>query len=92
MKIRIQNRQTGKTTDIIRQIVHDKGAIMIVPNQHFKKDLEIKHKIEGRVFTLNEVTAGALAGRHYSKVYIDEVGGCLDTIIPKIEYGTHTND
>lgn len=92
MEISIQPRQTGKTTQILWQMKQDKGAIMIVPNQHFKKDLKRKHELEGRVFTFREFISGALAGRHYSKIYIDELGCCLESVFTKIEYATHTNN
>ncbi len=92
MKIKIQDRQTGKTTDMIEAMKGDKDSIMIVPTNYMRCYVTgIDKRLKGRVFTLQEVANGNIRERHYSRAYIDEVGCCLDTIIPKIVYGTHTN-
>ncbi len=93
MKIDIKNRQTGKTTNIAKMMKANKKSICIVPNMHMKKYLCSNYKLqEDRVFTLFEVTTGCLDGREYDVAFMDEIGICLQTIIPKIVYGTHTNE
>lgn len=93
MEIKIQDRQTGKTYDIIKLMKQDKKAVMIVVNAEFKNDLIRKYDFGKRVFTIREVVhEEVLWGKKYSEAYIDEVGCCLDLLIPRIKYGTHTNE
>ncbi len=93
MIIKIQGRQTGKTTDIIQHLKDDNKAIMIVFSPTHKKDIINEHKLFKRVFTIYEVMENkVLRGLKYSVAYIDEVGACLNTLIPRIKYGTHTNE
>ncbi len=93
MKIKIQKRQTGKTTDIISRAVQEEDAIVIVMHPQAKSDMLKVEALKDRVFTMHEVINNKmLVGRKYGNVYIDEVGACLDAIIPHIKYGTHTNE
>lgn len=92
MHIRIRKRQTGKTMGIVEELKKDKHAIMIVCDEHTKRRVLQQETKRDQVVTMYEVMNRKLVGRRYSKVYIDEVGLCLDRIIGHIEYGTHTNE
>lgn len=89
MKLKIQGRQTGKTYDIAQEMKKDEDTICIQPNQmqknKFCKDCGIK---KDRVFTLNEILEKTPP---QSKVYIDEIDGCLMQLLKKrIVWATFT--
>ena len=87
MKIKIQNRQTGKTYDIVQRIKAEKDSIMVVPNLQYRDEVCRTYKISKE---RQVILYGKLSGRK-GKVYVDELGLCLDLMIPRIEYATHTD-
>ena len=89
MKIFVEDRQTGKTRGIIKAMKLDIHAIMIIPYEIHKQHVPLS--IRKRMYTMGQVMHGALNGLNYSHAYIDELGGCMDSIIKHISYGTHTN-
>lgn len=93
MEIREKPRQTGKTYDIAQKMLKQKETIIIIPTLITKKSFCKEYGIAlERVITMKEAIKepNLIEGK---EVYIDEVGCCLQTILPKtkIIYGTHTS-
>jgi len=95
MQIRVRNRQTGKTYKIAQEMISDKDAIVVVPNQimqrRFCGEYGIKKK---RVITINELMGSphsSLGINEKTRVYIDEIGLCMEKLIgAPLIYATHT--
>jgi hypothetical protein len=90
MLIKIQPRQTGKSYDIAKMMKEDKDIICVQPTEmqktHFCHTFGID---KNRVVTFSNFIN--LKPR-YSKVIIDEIGGCLNVYCrSNILYATHTN-
>ena len=75
------------------ELVKDEKAILIVSNPIHRNDIVRLGISSDRIFTFYEVMKNkVLVDRKYSVAYIDEIGLCLNSLLPRIKYGTHTNE
>ena len=90
MEIKIQARQSGKTYDIAQRMKKENTSVLITYSEKAKAMFCKKYKIDPkRVFSINKVVG--LKSLRFKKIYVDEVGCCMQMIIPgSIQYMTHT--
>lgn len=93
MEIKLQGRGTGKTTDILIEMLKDKDAIMVVHNFERKKQLQKDiSMLAYRIITIAEYKDYSRGMDLISKVYIDELGLCLEYLFLGTDIvATHTN-
>jgi len=95
MEIRARSRQSGKTYGIAQELINDRKTIVVVPNQVMQRRFCGEYKIDKkRVITINELIShphSSLGIDENTKVYIDEIGLCMEKLIgAQLIYATHT--
>ncbi|MCK5625039.1 hypothetical protein KAI04_04305 [Candidatus Pacearchaeota archaeon] len=94
MEIKIQPRQTGKSYDIAQELKKDENAIVLVitemVKEYFIKNLGVN---ENQVMVFSQVLdKSSLRGIPKLKIYIDEIGYCVQDLFHphQVVWGTHT--
>lgn len=91
MKIKIQDRQTGKSYDIAQLMKKDKNAICVQPTHMMKGYFCERFEIsKDRVFVISQ-WLGMKQRFTKSNVYVDEMGLCWKVLLGEFKYATHTN-
>jgi len=82
MYITVGGRQFGKTTELIKHVLSNPKAVLVVHSFHRKRQLERDYiNLVSRVFTFAEVTACPYLVRHRD-CYIDDADLILRQLIP----------
>jgi len=68
---KVQGRQTGKTSEVIRMMERDPKSLLIVPHYMTKKDA-YPNKLQYRIFTIKGFLEGKFAGIDFDNIIIDE--------------------
>lgn len=66
----VQERATGKTTEVIGRIKENENSIGLVPYDPMKK--LYPKELQNRIYTINQLLDGHLRYKRFNKVIIDE--------------------
>ena len=93
MIIKIQERQSGKSTSIAKLMnTNKKSACITYTNQSRDIFCNNFHISKKRVFSIRSLINNVHIIHKFDIFYMDEVGLCLKMLIPKLVIGTHTNE
>lgn len=92
MKIIHNERQTGKTTELIKMCSRDRYSLIVAPNRLMcnailKQSIELGYDIPNPI-TFKEFIEGKYCKAHIEKFYIDELESCLQSVLGNVTIDT----
>lgn len=95
------DRQSGRTTELIKMCSKDRYSLIVCPNYHmcnyvFALSKKLGYKIPYPI-TIFEFSSGRYYGYHIQNFYFDEVESCLTTLsrgvpVKGLVFGKHKTD